>query len=70
MWTKYRNEDDNAKSFYMLVELANVQPLLSQYYATTYKVIEKQKGVKLTEEEEEKEREEKEGEDKDNKEYA
>ena len=53
MWTKYRNEDGNTKSFYMLVDLANIQPLLSQYYATNHKVIEKQKGVKLTEEEDE-----------------
>ena len=43
MWSRYHLENSNSKAFEMLVDLANIQPAISQYYAATHKVIEKQK---------------------------
>jgi hypothetical protein len=42
MWSRYHRETNNARAFDMLVDLANIQPAISQYYATTHMVIEKQ----------------------------
>ena len=42
MWSRYHIETSNVRAFEMLVDLANIQPAISQYYATTHMVIEKQ----------------------------
>ena len=42
MWSRYHRETNNVRAFEMLVDLANIQPAISQYYASTHKVIEKQ----------------------------
>lgn len=46
MWSRYHTETNNARAFEMLVDLANIQPAISQYYASTHKVIEKQQSTK------------------------
>lgn len=46
MWSRYHQERNNSRAFEMLVDLVNIQPAISQYYASTHKVIEKQQSTK------------------------